>query len=88
MLEGSACECIESEGSYFMLVDYGRISLESDVGFAERLIREAGVATIPLSPFYGQEGHPRERTLLRLCFGKKDETIRAGVERLLAYGES
>ena len=88
MLEGSAWECIESEGSYFMLVDYGRISLESDVGFAERLIREAGVATIPLSPFYGQEGHPRERTLLRLCFGKKDETIRAGVERLLAYGES
>jgi aspartate/methionine/tyrosine aminotransferase len=47
-----------------------------DEGFARRAVEEAGVAVVPLSAF--AEGDP-PRHLVRLCFGKKDETIDAGV---------
>ena len=49
--------------------------------FADRLIREAKVATIPLSPFYAD---PPRMTLLRLCLAKRDETILSAAERLAA----
>jgi methionine aminotransferase len=80
-LQGSGFESIPSAGSYFQLVDYGALSHSSDVEFADRLIREAKVATIPLSPFYAD---PPSMTLLRLCFAKRDETILAAAERLAA----
>ena len=39
-------------------------------------VAQAGVAVIPLSAF--AEKHPPTQ-FVRLCFGKKDETIEAGV---------
>ena len=42
-------------------------------------MREAGVASIPVSAFY--EADP-VTTILRLCFSKADETLDAGIERL------
>jgi methionine aminotransferase len=42
-------------------------------------VREAGVAAIPLSPFY--EEAP-VASVIRLCFAKQPETIAAGVEKL------
>ncbi len=51
-LRGSGFEPLTAAGTYFLLVDYGALSRTSDVDFADRLIREAKVATIPLSPFY------------------------------------
>jgi aspartate/methionine/tyrosine aminotransferase len=50
--------------------------------FADRLIREAKIATIPLSPFYAA---PPPMTLLRLCIAKRDATLEAAAERLCAY---
>src|SRR6188768_3607505 len=44
-----------AQGSYFQLADYGQLAGFAeldDVQFTERLINEAGVAVIPLSPFY------------------------------------
>jgi methionine aminotransferase len=52
--------------------------------FADRLIREAKVATIPLSPFYAEA--PR-MTLLRLCTAKQDATLRSAAERLQAFAK-
>jgi methionine aminotransferase len=46
------------------------------------LIREAKVATIPLSPFYAE---PPSMTLLRLCIAKKDETLTAAADRLRSF---
>ena len=45
-------------------------------------MREAKIATIPLSPFYA-EAPPM--TLLRLCIAKRDETLKTAAERLLAF---
>jgi methionine aminotransferase len=43
---------LHSAGSYFLLVDYTAVSDLADREFAEQLTREAGLATVPLSPFY------------------------------------
>ena len=50
-----------------------------DLEFADRLIREAKIATIPLSPFYAVA--PR-MTLLRLCIAKRDATLETAAARL------
>jgi methionine transaminase len=70
---------LPSLGTYFVLADYSAISDESEEAFARRLTIEHGVAAIPLAPFYTE---PVNRTIVRFCFGKQDETLDAGIERL------
>ncbi|WP_440997181.1 methionine aminotransferase [Arhodomonas sp. SL1] len=79
-LADSRLACPESAGTYFQLVDYSAISDQPDVEFCERLIHEAGVAAIPLSPFYHQA--PGDLRQVRLCFAKQDATLDAAGERL------
>ena len=81
-LSGSLWQAPAAQGTYFQLLDYSALSDASDVAFAERLLTEAGVATIPLSPFY-KEAPPL--TLLRLCIAKQDATLDAALERLLEF---
>ncbi len=67
-------------GSYFQLVDYSAISDQGDDAFARWLCTTHGVATIPLSPFYGTP--PAGQRVVRLCFAKTDDTLDAAIERL------
>ncbi len=83
-LAGSGFQTLRSAGSYFQLVDYSQLADMGDLAMAERLLAEAGVATIPLSVFYRQA--PRLR-LLRLCFAKRDETLREGARRLREWAQ-
>jgi methionine aminotransferase len=46
------------------------------------MTREHGVATIPVSVFY-QTPAPQQR-LVRLCFAKREETLRQAAEKLCA----
>ncbi len=85
LLRGSGFEPIPAAGTYFQLVDYGALSSDNDMDFANRLIREAKIATIPLSPFYAA---PPPMTLLRLCIAKRDATLEAAAERLCAFATS
>ena len=71
-----------AQGTYFQLLDYGALCDLGDLDFAERLLTEAGVATIPLSPFYLQ---PPRLTLVRLCIAKRDSTLDEGAARLNAF---
>ncbi|HWX78591.1 MAG TPA: methionine aminotransferase [Steroidobacteraceae bacterium] len=82
LLSGSGFVPVPAAGTYFQLIDYGAFSDASDVDFADRLIREAKIATIPLSPFYA---NPPAHTLLRLCIAKQDATLRTAAERLCAF---
>ncbi len=82
LLRGSGFEPVPAAGTYFQLVDYGRLSGAADTEFADRLIREAKVATIPLSPFYAA---PPPMTLLRLCIAKRDDTLEAAAARLTGF---
>lgn len=84
-LAGSGFELPPAPGTYFQLLGYGSLADEPDVAFAERLLCEGGVATIPLSPFYREA--PRLR-LLRLCVAKRDETLYAAAERLAAFART
>lgn len=71
---------LESTSTYFLCVDLRASGLDvDDETFAERAVEEAGVAVVPLSAF--AERH-RTRHLVRLCFGKKDETIDAGISAM------
>jgi methionine aminotransferase len=82
LLRGSGLEPLPAAGTYFLLVDYGALSQSNDVEFADRLIREARIATIPLSPFYAD---PPPMTLLRLCVAKREDTLKMAAERLCAF---
>jgi methionine transaminase len=84
LLQASGLEPLPAAGTYFQLVDYSAISREDDMQFADRLIREAKVAVIPLSPFYAQ---PPRMTLVRLCIAKRDETLRLAAQRLRAFAQ-
>jgi methionine aminotransferase len=66
-------------GTYFVLADYRAISDEPEFDFAQRLVREHGVAAIPVSAFYQQ---PFDNGIVRFCFGKREATLDAGLERL------
>jgi aspartate/methionine/tyrosine aminotransferase len=71
---------LRADGTYFLNVDLAASGIGlDDVTFCERAVREAGVAAIPLSPFYAEAP---VTDVIRLCFAKKAETLEAGVERL------
>jgi aspartate/methionine/tyrosine aminotransferase len=42
-------------------------------------VEEAGVAVVPISAFAEKDA---ARHIVRLCFGKRDETIDAGIEAM------
>jgi aspartate/methionine/tyrosine aminotransferase len=68
---------LDANATYFLCVDLEASGLRmNDEEFARAAVTHAGIAAIPLSAF--QEKDP-PRHLVRLCFGKKDETIEAGV---------
>jgi methionine aminotransferase len=86
-LAGSGLALPPAAGSYFQLADYGvlggALAQCTDVEFTERLINEAGVAVIPLSPFYREP--PPGMRIVRLCVAKRDETLTEAAARISEY---
>ncbi|MFK7935570.1 MAG: methionine aminotransferase [Saprospiraceae bacterium] len=78
-MNGSRLQPIASEGTYYQLFDYSRVSNESDVNFAKRLTTEYGVAAIPVSVFYTSG---RDSRMIRLCYAKTEETLAKAGELL------
>jgi methionine aminotransferase len=72
LIKGSRFKIIPSYGTYFQLLDYSRISDESETDFAVRLTKEFKLASIPVSVFYHK---PTDNRVLRFCFAKKEETL-------------
>ncbi|HUL63891.1 MAG TPA: methionine aminotransferase [Burkholderiaceae bacterium] len=79
-LRSSRFELLPCEGTYFVLARYGAISNESEADFVRTLVTRHGVAAIPIAGFYLQ---PFEAQVVRFCFAKKEETLRAALERLV-----
>lgn len=78
-MDSSRFRPLPSQGTFFQLMDYSAITTERDGDFALRLIREHGVASIPLTPFlHTEESGP----VLRFCFAKRDETLERAAEKL------
>ena len=81
LLANSKFELLPSEGTYFQIARYDQVSTERDVAFCEWLVKEVGVAAIPMSVFY--DSHLDSKTI-RFCFAKTNETLEAAAERLRA----
>ena len=81
LMKGTRFELLPSYGSYFVLATYDQISQESDMDFATRLTRDAGVTPIPVSAFYADG---QDNKVLRFCFAKKLETLEQAASRLRA----
>jgi methionine transaminase len=75
---------IPSQGTYFQVVDYSDITTENDMEFATRLVREQGIATIPMSVFW-EDG--RQERQLRFCFAKTKETLDKAAEIINRIGQ-
>ena len=69
---GNSLRWHHSAGSYFVSASYGHASNLSAQDFAQKLVREVGVACIPTSAFY-HDGH--DDKIVRFCFAKKEETL-------------
>jgi len=82
-LAGSGLVMPPAQGSYFQLADYSALANCNDVEFTERLINEAKVAVIPLSPFYREA--PANMRVVRLCVAKRDETLEEAARRICQY---
>ena len=78
-LAGTRLRLLPCEGTYFQTVDYSAVSSLGEAAFCEWLTQEIGVAAIPIAAFY--EGGFEQR-LARLCFAKKDDTLRTALGRL------
>ena len=76
-LRAAGYAVLDATSTYFLCVDLKASGLTlDDEAFATAAVERAGVAVVPLSAF-AERNPPRH--LVRLCFGKKDETIDAGV---------
>ena len=68
-----------SKGTYYQLLNFSGITDENDVNFAERLVKEYGLASIPVSVFNIDQ---KDNSQLRFCFAKTDETLEKAAEIL------
>lgn len=76
-------DAVPAAGTYFSICDISALDPEGDdAAFARRLVREAGVATVPISAFYGSDA---VRSHIRFCFAKTEDTLVAAVDRLAAW---
>ena len=81
LLAESKFQFTPSAGTYFQLLDYSRIAVDSDVALARRWTEERGVASIPVSVFYQREA-AEPQSVLRFCFAKDDATLERAAEIL------
>jgi methionine aminotransferase len=73
LMKDSRFKFIPSKGTYFQMLDYSEITDKGDRSFAEKLTKEYKVATIPTSVFNANE---RDFKQLRVCFAKRDDTLK------------
>ena len=69
------------QGAYYVLCDTSDVDpAGDDIAFAQRLVREIGVAVVPGSSFHADP--ERGRRQIRFAFPKRPETLAAAAERL------
>jgi N-succinyldiaminopimelate aminotransferase len=85
VLAGVGLRPREPEGSYFILANIGDFPQRDGLEFSRYLVREIGVAAIPLDSFYLNPEHGRQ--WVRFCFCKRWETLEAARDRLVMIRE-
>lgn len=79
-LEKAGYVCLDSQGAYFLSVDLAASGVHlGDVDFCHRIVREFGVAAIPVSAFVTGQS---QGSVVRFCFAKPDEVLIEAAKRL------
>jgi aspartate/methionine/tyrosine aminotransferase len=82
-LERAGFAVLPNAATWFLCVDLVASGIVlDDRTFSERAVREAGVASIPVSALFEGDG---PRHVVRFCFTKSDATLDEAVERLAAF---
>jgi aspartate/methionine/tyrosine aminotransferase len=84
-LQAAGLRPIRPQGTFFIMSDISHLGFQDDVHFAKHMTAEVGVACIPPSAFYQNPANGAD--LARWCFAKRDETLDAAGERLLAWAK-
>jgi aspartate/methionine/tyrosine aminotransferase len=74
---------LPSKATYFLNIDITETGM-TDLRFCDRLVREFGVAAIPVSAFFAKDPF---HNVVRLCFAKKKETLDEALSRLTAASQ-
>jgi methionine aminotransferase len=80
LMQETKFELLPCEGSYFQIASYQSISDKNDMEFTEILVKNYGVAAIPISPFYADG---KQTNCIRFCFAKEEATLIEATNRLL-----
>ncbi|MEE1944163.1 methionine aminotransferase [Pedobacter sp. KR3-3] len=80
LLNETRFKLLPCKGAYFQCVSFAEISEEKDTDMAIRLIKDFGVASVPVSAFYTKG---TDNKVLRFCFAKEQDTLEKAVERLI-----
>ncbi|XP_071768062.1 kynurenine--oxoglutarate transaminase 1 [Centroberyx gerrardi] len=91
-LESVGLQPIMPEGGYFMMADISSVTVDFsdpstkdepyDFRFVKWLIKEKGLATIPVSAFFSPEHSKDFEKYIRFCFVKEDSTLNAAEDIL------
>ncbi|GIV27616.1 MAG: aminotransferase [Bacteroidia bacterium] len=72
LLNTSYFKPLSTQGTYFILLDYSKLSFNQDTKFVIELVEKYKIAAVPMSVFYHTK---KDYHLLRFCFAKKNETL-------------
>ncbi len=79
-LDAIGLRVLPCQATWFVNVDLAASGIaERDDDFCMRLVRDVGVAAVPVSAFYAEDP---VTTIVRLCHAKNDVTIEAALEKL------
>ncbi len=78
-ISDSKLNILPCHGTYFLLVDYHRLSDKTDKDFCYWLAENVGVGAVPMSPFYQE---PNKDRIIRLCFAKNENTLQQAAKCL------
>lgn len=85
-LSGAGFVVLPGDATWFLCIDLAASGIAlDDRTFSERAVREAGVASIPVSALFEGEG---PRHILRLCFAKDHATLDEAVVRLAQFRDA
>ncbi|XP_034047405.1 kynurenine--oxoglutarate transaminase 1 [Thalassophryne amazonica] len=97
-LQSVGLQPIMPEGGYFMIVDISSVKVDFtddstkdepyDFRFTKWLIKEKGLAAIPVSAFYSPEHRKNFDKFIRFCFVKEDSTLNAAEDILKKWSHS
>uniref|UniRef100_A0AAQ5WWQ5 Aminotransferase class I/classII large domain-containing protein n=1 Tax=Amphiprion ocellaris TaxID=80972 RepID=A0AAQ5WWQ5_AMPOC len=96
-LQSMGLQPIMPEGGYFMITDISSVKVNLndqsntdepfDFRFVKWLIKEKGLATIPVSAFYSPEHRKEFDKYIRFCFVKEDSTLDAAEDILRKWSQ-